>query len=225
MYSPRLFKYRDSYVLYIPTVHAFGSVSLHTLFWYRHTHMTFPPPGQLILNPHLFSSSRDYHLFNSILSHLFTYILLSLVNLCLFGSSDLTKRSFKFSTLWQHTIGGEGQIFFITVSSIRIFRDDLRVSENLGSLGSYLTINLVLSFSTLLLITFFSACSLVIFLTSMKEDLMDLLLFPPSARSSPSSSCLSYMVRMTAGRKKIVILPVFLLVQICTYITLVNVHQ
>ena len=31
-------KYRDSYVLYKPTVHNFGMVSLHTLFWYRHTH-------------------------------------------------------------------------------------------------------------------------------------------------------------------------------------------
>ena len=38
MYSPRLYKYRDS------TVHTFGTVTLHTLFWYRHTHMTFPPP-------------------------------------------------------------------------------------------------------------------------------------------------------------------------------------
>ena len=46
MYSPRLFKYRDSYVLYKPTVHTFGTVSLHTLFWYWHTHMTFPPPAQ-----------------------------------------------------------------------------------------------------------------------------------------------------------------------------------
>ena len=23
-----------------------GTVTLHTLFWYRHTHMTFPPPGE-----------------------------------------------------------------------------------------------------------------------------------------------------------------------------------
>ena len=44
MYSPRLYKYRDSYVLYKPTVHTFGTVTLHKLFWYRHTHMTFPPP-------------------------------------------------------------------------------------------------------------------------------------------------------------------------------------
>ena len=26
------------------TVHNFGTVTLHTLFWYRHTHMTFQPP-------------------------------------------------------------------------------------------------------------------------------------------------------------------------------------
>jgi len=32
MYSPRKCKYRDSYVLYIPTVHTFGSVNFtHTL--------------------------------------------------------------------------------------------------------------------------------------------------------------------------------------------------
>ena len=32
MYSPRLYKYRDSYELYIPTTHAFGSLLLiHTL--------------------------------------------------------------------------------------------------------------------------------------------------------------------------------------------------
>ena len=39
-------KCRDSYVLYIPTVYTPSSVwcYLHTLFWYRHTHMTFPPP-------------------------------------------------------------------------------------------------------------------------------------------------------------------------------------
>ena len=43
MYSSRLYKYRDSYVLYIPTVHTFGTLTLHTLFWYRHPHMTFPP--------------------------------------------------------------------------------------------------------------------------------------------------------------------------------------
>ena len=42
-------KCRDSYVLYIPTVHA-PSVwyYLHTLFWYRHTHMTFLPPVPFI---------------------------------------------------------------------------------------------------------------------------------------------------------------------------------
>ena len=39
MYTPRLYKYRDSYVLYIPTVHAFGSVFLtHTLLVQTHTH-------------------------------------------------------------------------------------------------------------------------------------------------------------------------------------------
>jgi len=47
MYSPRLYKYRDSYVLYIPTVHAFGSVFLTHTFWYRHTHMTFLPPDYI----------------------------------------------------------------------------------------------------------------------------------------------------------------------------------
>ena len=42
MYSPRLYKYRDSYELYIPTTHAFGSLLLiHTLLV---TDMTFPPP-------------------------------------------------------------------------------------------------------------------------------------------------------------------------------------
>ena len=49
MYSPRLYKYRDSYVLYdkvyITTVH-FGSLLLtHTLLVKQHTYMTFPPPG------------------------------------------------------------------------------------------------------------------------------------------------------------------------------------
>ena len=39
MYSPRLYKYRDSYVLYKPTVHTFGSVNLtHTLLVQTHTH-------------------------------------------------------------------------------------------------------------------------------------------------------------------------------------------
>ena len=43
MYSPRLCKYRDSYVLYKPTVHAFGSLLLtHTLL--VQSYMTFPPP-------------------------------------------------------------------------------------------------------------------------------------------------------------------------------------
>ena len=44
MYSPRLYKYRDSYVLYIFTVHAFGSVSLtHTLLVQTHIHDVSTP--------------------------------------------------------------------------------------------------------------------------------------------------------------------------------------
>ena len=44
MYSSRLYKYRDSYVLFIPTVHAFGSLKLtHTLLVQTHTH-DVPPP-------------------------------------------------------------------------------------------------------------------------------------------------------------------------------------
>ena len=46
MYSPRLYKYRDSYVLYIPlpTVHAFGSVLLtHTLLVQTHIHDVSAP--------------------------------------------------------------------------------------------------------------------------------------------------------------------------------------
>ena len=44
MYSPRLFKYRDSYVLYVPTVHAFGSVNFtHTLLVQTHTHDVSAP--------------------------------------------------------------------------------------------------------------------------------------------------------------------------------------
>ena len=48
MYSTRLYKYRDSYVLYIPTVHTFRLVLLtHSFkFWYRHTDRTFPPSGK-----------------------------------------------------------------------------------------------------------------------------------------------------------------------------------
>ena len=39
MYSPKLYKYRDSYVLYIPTVHAVDSLLLtHTLLVQTHTH-------------------------------------------------------------------------------------------------------------------------------------------------------------------------------------------
>ena len=44
MYSLRLYKYRDSYVLYKPTVHAFCSLLLTHTLWYRHTCMTFLPP-------------------------------------------------------------------------------------------------------------------------------------------------------------------------------------
>ena len=41
-------KCRDSYVLYIPTVHPFGLVLLtHTLL-VQHTHMTFTPPGKIL---------------------------------------------------------------------------------------------------------------------------------------------------------------------------------
>ena len=45
MYSPRLYKYKDSYVLYIPiTGHAFGSVLLtHTLLVLTHTHDVSAP--------------------------------------------------------------------------------------------------------------------------------------------------------------------------------------
>ena len=39
MYSPRLYKYLDSYVVYIPTVDAFGSLSLtHALLVQTHKH-------------------------------------------------------------------------------------------------------------------------------------------------------------------------------------------
>ena len=43
MCSPRLYIYRDSCVLYIPTVHVFGSVFLTHSFG-ADTHVTFPPP-------------------------------------------------------------------------------------------------------------------------------------------------------------------------------------
>ena len=44
MYSPRLYKYRDSYVLYIPLVHAFGSVLLtHTVLVQTHIHDVSAP--------------------------------------------------------------------------------------------------------------------------------------------------------------------------------------
>ena len=44
MYSYRLYKYRDSYVMYIPTVHTFGSVFFtHTLLVQTHTHYVSAP--------------------------------------------------------------------------------------------------------------------------------------------------------------------------------------
>ena len=44
MYSPRLYKYRDPYVLYIPTVHVFGSLLLtHTLLEQTHIHDVSTP--------------------------------------------------------------------------------------------------------------------------------------------------------------------------------------
>ena len=47
MYSPRLYKYLDSYVLYTYTVHAFGSVVLtHTLLVQTHTHDVSAPCSQ-----------------------------------------------------------------------------------------------------------------------------------------------------------------------------------
>ena len=60
MYSPRLYKYRDSYVLYKLKVHTFGTVSFtHALFWYRHTHMTFSPPAIKIISIIVCSSLTD----------------------------------------------------------------------------------------------------------------------------------------------------------------------
>ena len=44
MYSPRLYKYRDLCVLYIPTVHTFGTVNFtHTLLVQTHTHDVSAP--------------------------------------------------------------------------------------------------------------------------------------------------------------------------------------
>ena len=44
MYSPRLYKYQDSYVLYLPRVHAFGSKFLtHILLVQTHTHDVSTP--------------------------------------------------------------------------------------------------------------------------------------------------------------------------------------
>ena len=44
MYSPRLYKYQDSYsTVYTYNTHLqFGIPYTHS--WYRHTYMTFPPP-------------------------------------------------------------------------------------------------------------------------------------------------------------------------------------
>ena len=57
MYSPRLYKYRDSYVLYILTVHTFGTVNFtHTFLAKTHTHdVSAPCPklGKFPLNLHL----------------------------------------------------------------------------------------------------------------------------------------------------------------------------
>ena len=49
MHSPRLYKYRDSYGMYIPTLThlQFGITYKHS-FVYRNTYMTFPP---LVENP------------------------------------------------------------------------------------------------------------------------------------------------------------------------------
>ena len=44
MYSPRLYKYQDSYVLYIPTVHDFGLSFTHTLLVLTHIHDVSAPP-------------------------------------------------------------------------------------------------------------------------------------------------------------------------------------
>ena len=49
MYAPRLYKYRDSSVLYTPTVQISVPYYTHTLFWYRHKHMTFPPPSTVVI--------------------------------------------------------------------------------------------------------------------------------------------------------------------------------
>ena len=49
MYSPKLYKYRDFYVLYIPTVHAFGWLLLTlTLLKQTHIHDVFAPLGILL---------------------------------------------------------------------------------------------------------------------------------------------------------------------------------
>ena len=49
MYSPRLYKNRDSYVLYIPIVHTFGSVNFtHTLLVQTHPHDVSAPLVQVV---------------------------------------------------------------------------------------------------------------------------------------------------------------------------------
>ena len=50
MYSPRHYKYGDSYVLYIPTVRAFGSVNFtHTLLVQTHIHDVSAPCASLVI--------------------------------------------------------------------------------------------------------------------------------------------------------------------------------
>ena len=60
MYSPRLYKYRDSYVLYLPKVHAFGIPYTH-FFWFRHTHTRrFRPLRYLCLNGKIIISNSGF---------------------------------------------------------------------------------------------------------------------------------------------------------------------
>ena len=83
MYSPRLYKYRDSNVLYKPTVHTFGSVNFtHTLLVQTHT----PPWRFRPLIIVLFKWNVHFELFlmrkrtvprNSTISLLYKYSLFS----------------------------------------------------------------------------------------------------------------------------------------------------
>jgi len=78
MYSPSLYKYRDSYVLYIPTVHTFGSVFLtHTLLVQTHTHMTYPPPGKKVTKRDM---AQTWHCVLCLLSSLLLYQLFFLAS-------------------------------------------------------------------------------------------------------------------------------------------------